>query len=277
MHLLIDEKGNFLNFNALAVTLFFYFIAISTTMFISARQLPIIIIGFPVFIIFVYLLVTQTHYLLLCYVMLIPLLQHFNFVGFGIGDFFITIHMAFQFVLMIGVAYLYIKNHSGKAVVFSTLEKTFGIFFILTFFSLILPFYLPMQHTKRFLLFYTGIIEPIMFYFMLTFYLRRKHTFEPKLFWAIILSSFATLIVSYFELAPTGMSIIRIYLSRVQIGFGYHNTNLFGIHFSLLFPILFYFVVDKDFTRHRYIVITSFIILTALSILTFNRGTFVVL
>lgn len=277
MNLLINEKGNFLIFNATALALFLYFIAIIGTMFLSAKQLPLIIIGFPALIFFVYLLVNQTHYLLLFYVMLIPLLQHFNFIGFGIGDFFITIHMAFQFVILLGVAYHYINNHSGKDGALSTLEKTFGIFFILTFFSLIFPFYLPMQHTKRFLLFYNGIIEPIMFYFMLTFYLRRKNTFERKLFWAIILSSFATLIVSYFELAPTGMSIVKIYLSRVQIGFGYHNTNLFGIHFSLLFPILFYFVIDKDFTRHRYIVIASFVILTVLSILTFNRGTFIVL
>lgn len=276
-NLLIDEKGNLLIFNALACVLFLYFVAISVAIFFSARQLPLIIIGFPSLIIFIYLLINKTHYLLLLYIMLIPLLQHFNFIGLGIGDFFITVHMVFQFLILIGVLYHYIKDYSFEKRSLSTIEKALSIFFILTFFSLILPFYLPMNHTKRFLLFYTGIVEPILFYFMLMFFLRRKNNFERKLFWAIILTSFAALIVSYFELAPTGMSIVRIYLSRVQIGFGYHNTNLFGIHFSLLFPILFYFVVDKNFTHHRYIVIISFVILMALSMLTFNRGTFIVL
>jgi len=94
---------------------------------------------------------------------------------------------------------------------------------------------------------------------------------------ALLCTSFASVIVAFVEFRTIGFDPILIYASRMRFGFGYHNTNLFGIHSAILFPITVYALTDKRYSDYRFIAVTSFIILLLLSVICFNRGTFIVL
>ena len=53
-----------------------------------------------------------------------------------------------------------------------------------------------------------------------------------------MLTASSAAIVAFIELREVGMSLINIFFARNQIGFGYRNTNLFGMHAALVFPCM---------------------------------------
>jgi O-antigen ligase len=92
-----------------------------------------------------------------------------------------------------------------------------------------------------------------------------------------MLTASAAAIISFIELRGVGLNLINIFFVRNQIGFGYRNTNLFGMHAALVFPLFFYALKSDDFKAYKFLLWMNFIILSVLSVLTLNRGTFVVL
>ncbi len=156
-------------------------------------------------------------------------------------------------------------------------DKILIVFVVLSVFSLIAASYFPINHSKRILLYYTGIVQPVTFYFIIIYFLSKVPNFTQKLIIAVTLTASAAGIVAFIEIREIGSSLINLYLSRNIIGFGYHNTNLFGMHAALVFPLYFYALKSDDFKYQKLLLWLNFIILSVLSVLTLNRGTFVVL
>jgi O-antigen ligase len=126
-------------------------------------------------------------------------------------------------------------------------------------------------------LYYSGVIQTVTFYFAILYLLRKLPGFADKIIFALALSTFLAGLVAVVELRNIGLELVNIFLMRNKFGFGYHNANLFGIHAALLFPISIYLIKSADFDRTRIILWISFLILSALAVLTLNRGTFVVI
>ncbi|MGE5806309.1 MAG: O-antigen ligase family protein [Ignavibacteria bacterium] len=211
------------------------------------------------------------------YIALIPIIQHYSYIGPNLGDFVISPHMMIQFIIILFVFADFLYNYNDKGRKFNLIDKLLLAFVLFSIFSLIFPYYLPLNHTKRWLLFYTGVFENISFYFIITYLLYRNPAEIQKILFALLCTSFSSLIIALLEIKFLGFNPVKIFLARMSIGFGYHNTNLFGIHSVVLFPIIFYLLVNKSYKRLKVLSWGSFVILSVLSILCFNRGTFIVL
>ena len=237
-----------------------------------------IIILFPFLLLSLYLFFFKIELSLLVYIALIPIFQHFSLYSLPAGDFLVAPHMVIQFFLFVGVFnnFIFSYNHNDK-LDWNLVDKLFILFSILSISSLIFGYYLPTDSDKRWLLFYTGIFEPIAFYFVIKYFLYRDKEFLNKLLWVLIFTSFASLIIGYIEYKGSSFNLIELYLSRNKKGFGYHNMNLFGLQSAIIFPINFYMVFSEKFKKYKIYSITSLIILTLLSLLTLNRGTFIVI
>jgi len=184
--------------------------------------------------------------------------------------------MILLFVLALGFAYFYLQRKDENASGLFLIDKILIVMFVSTLPSLIFPSYLPVNHVKRYLLFYTGIIEPLAFYFILRNFIAAIPGYSEKLLRALVLTSFSAGLVALWELAYFNFNLGEIFLNRMRFGFGYQNPNLFGIHSALLLPIALYYVFDDKVKSYKPLYVMGFIILFALSMLTFNRGTFIV-
>jgi hypothetical protein len=195
------------------------------------------------------------------------------------GDFLITPHM----VIYVGLVFLVVcsaaLNHyqSDRSSPLNSLDKSVLLFAVVCGFSLIYPYSLPVNHTKRWLLYYTGVIETVSFYFLIRYLLWRRIRFLNWIVLAVVLTTFASLVIAVIEIIPLGLDIGRIFVTRMKIGFGYHNMNLFGIQSVLVLPIVAYALQDPFLQRWRAFLWLSFLVLIGLSILTLNRGTFAVM
>jgi len=203
--------------------------------------------------------------------------QHLSWFAIIVGDFAITPHMALLLALIMSWINVLISRPERYTLITHPIDRYFLLFILFSLLPLLFGYSLPVNHVKRWLLFYTGVIETITFYFLLKFSLQKKILTFDKLLAAIVLTSFAAVFVALLEMYINGFSLIQIYSSRMRIGFGYHNTNLFGIHSAILYPILFYAAVYKKNILPTPIVYISLGLLIILSLLCFNRGTFLLL
>ena len=214
--------------------------------------------------------------LVLLYIALLPLVQHLNIYSIKVSDFVISPHMIFQGVIMFVVAADYFISTDGyDNNSLQKLDKLLLLFVFLSIPSLIFGYSLPVNHEKRWLLFYTGMFEPLILYFIVFYYLSKDSTNIKKIVIALLFTSLSSLIVASIELRSIGLDAVKIYLSRMRIGFGYHNTNLYGIHSTLLVPIVVYALQSKEFKETRLFALVSLLILSILTILCFNRGTII--
>jgi len=226
----------------------------------------------------VYIFFADCSFLVLGYLALMPLIQHLSQHGAAVGDFDVTPHMVIQFFVLIAATNSFLFSYDArKNLKLNNLDKTLILFVLLTIFSLIFAYSLPVNHEKRWLLFYTGIFENATFYFVIVYITARDEDMANKILIALAISSFSAAIAAVQELHEVGFNLISIFLARMRIGFGYHNTNLFGIHSAILFPLSFFTLVSPRFRRVRVLAWVGFVILSVLSVLCFNRGTFIVL
>ncbi len=215
--------------------------------------------------------------IVLLYLVFLPFIQHLSFYAIKAGQFYITPHMIIQLIVLLLVFGSFLYNYSINKTKLNNLDKFMIIFVVATIFSLIYPYYLPVNHTKRWLLFYTGIVENVTFYFVILYLLKTERDFTKKIIIAIILSSLSALLVAFIEIREVGFNLINIFLARMRIGFGFHNSNLFGLYSAILFPLYFYVLTNKKYSNMKSIAWISFIVISVLSVLCFNRGTFLVL
>jgi O-antigen ligase len=232
----------------------------------------------PLLGISVVFLLMRVDFAILAYVAFIPIIQHFSVTSLPLGGFRITpdmvMHLLILLVLLYDVVFSFDPNKSNHL---TKIDKVLLAFVLLTFFSIIAASSQPIDHGKRLLLYYTGIFQPVTFYFALIHLLRRDKHFAKNLIIAVTLTSLSAGLIALTELKEVGLNLISIFLRRNQIGFGYRNTNLFGIHAALLFPIFFYAIHSNEYRKIRFIIWINFIVLSLLSFLTLNRGTFVIL
>lgn len=207
----------------------------------------------------------------------IPFVQHFSWLSVPVGDFNITPHM-FAFVI---VVFSFINRHlqerSPSTGAFDRVDQLIVMMAVFSIIPLLFGYSLPVNHEKRWLLFYTGIVETTAYLFVVRIGLRQGYVTPRRLLIALMMTSFASAIIAGMELSKVGFNLLNIYSSRVSIGFGYHNTNLFGIHASLLFPLIFSMAVNETSKGYRSVSLASLAVLLTLSILCFNRGTLIVL
>ena len=213
----------------------------------------------------------------LMYIAINPLLQHFNSPVALVGDFYITPHMVMQFLVLllclIDYFHSYIPSNSRPL---EKMDKRIIVFAAVSVLSLVFGYTLPENAVKRWLLCYTGIFETTSFYFITIYLLRKEENFLYKILVALMISIFSSGLVALVELNVVGFSIISIFFARMRIGFGFHNTNLFGIYSVLLFPIIVYLISNGKSNLIRTLSLLSFSLLGLLSVICFNRGTFLV-
>ena len=227
---------------------------------------------------FTFITINRSKLFFLAFISLLPILQHFNVYGLYIGDFLITIHMLLLAVIIVIIfnKFLYSYN-SVNSIPLEIPEKVLLALVLVSLVSLIFPYSFDLNHHKRWLLFYTGIVETVSFYFIIRFFLYKDKNFIHKLILVLILTVFASSIVAFFELREFGFSPVKIYLARTRIGFGYHNMNLFGINSALLVPICFYAATSEKFKNIKILTHPALFLILLLSALTLNRGTFIIL
>lgn len=232
----------------------------------------------PLFPIVLFILINKLDYALLIYIAISPIIQHLSLYTVTLGDFRITPDIVIHFILLIATInhFLYSYNTYSKRIL-SSLDKTLLIFVLLSVFSLISASYFPINHSKRILLYYSGIFQPVTFYFIIIYFLSKVPNFKQKLILAVTLTASSAAIVAFIELREVGLSLINLFFARNEIGFGYHNTNLFGMHAALVFPLYFYALKSDDFIEQKILLWINFLIISILSVLTLNRGTFIVL
>ncbi|MGA9408339.1 MAG: O-antigen ligase family protein [Bacteroidota bacterium] len=260
-----------------AVTL--YIIASIVIMRLLGTYSLLVIVAVILLPLLVYFFFSDGSQLVLAYLALLPIIQHLStHAVIEAGDFFVTPHMVFQLLILIVAMNSFIHTYDGrKNRQLNDLDKSLLLFVVLTFFSLIYGYALPVNHEKRWLLFYTGIFETSTFYAIVVYLVSRREDLTRKILIAFAISSFSAALVAFQELNQVGYSFVDIFVARMRIGFGFHNTNLFGIYSAILFPVVFYSIVSPKFRRYRLVLGLSFILLTGLSLLCFNRGTFIVL
>jgi len=242
-------------------------------------QYALIIFAITIIIPFLSLiLMKDTMCLILLYVSITPILQHMSVYSPRIGDFRITPHMIFHFFLILSIfSTIILKWKPQNAVSFGLIEKLLLCFAFSTIFSLFLGYELPVNHDKRWLLFYTGIFEPLLFFVIIVYYLQNCENATKNLLISILITAFSSLIIAFIEFKELHFDIVKVFLARMRYGFGYHNTNLFGIHSSLLIPIFIYVYVHDSFKQYKTLALSGILIIVGLSLLCFNRGTFIVL
>lgn len=264
----------------IAAAIFIYFIVLGTLFLISPGYFIYFSFLLPIIPILFYIIINKIEFSFLLYIVFLPIIQHFHFLlrSISIGDFVITPDIVIHFILMVALLYHFVFSYESSRVrKFILQDKLILLFVLLSVFSLIAASDLPINHGKRILLYYTGVVQTISFYFALLFFLNRIPNFSKKLLLALALTSFFSALIAFYELKTVGFSIINIFLSRMRIGFGYHNVNLFGQQVALVFPILIYLIKSAEFEKYKPITWFSFFVLSTLAVLTLNRGTFVVI
>ena len=259
------------------VALIFYGVVLLLGTIILDRYSAYVLLGGIIFPIVLYIAVSNFKYLILSYIVLIPFIQHFSYYAIKAGEFFVTPHMIIQFIILLAVFFSFLSTYKFNRNELKFLDKLIILLAISTIFSLIYPYTLPIDHTKRWLLFYTGIFENTTFYFIILYMLRNEKDFTDKLIIAISLSVLSASIIAFMEIKSLNFNLINLFLARMHIGFGFHNTNLFGLYSALIFPLYFFVLTNKKFSHLKIPLVISFVILSILSILCFNRGTFLII
>jgi O-antigen ligase len=275
---LINENGELKPVHVVLAFIIFYILFITAVVLFRPNVFIYIAVLIPFLPVFLFILINKLDYALLIYIAILPIIQHYSNISVLLGDFRITPDMIIHLVILIAsMNYFLYSYDSNKKRNLSRQDKILLVFALLTVFSLIAASYFPINHSKRILLYYTGILQPISFYFIILYFLSRVPDFLNKLILAIMLTASSAAIIAFIELREIGLSLINIFLARNQIGFGYRNTNLFGMHAALVFPLYFYALKSDDFIKQKHLLWLNFILLSVLSVLTLNRGTFVVL
>jgi len=275
---IINKNGELKPVHAILAYIIVYVLFLTFLVILRPNQFLYFAVLIPLLPISLFILINKLEYSLLIYIAISPLIQHYSFVHIALGDFLITPDMVIHLVLLIAsVNYFLYSYDTYTKRSLSLQDKILLVFVLLTVFSLIAASYFPINHSKRILLYYTGIFQPITFYFIILYFLSRVPDFLNKLILAIMLTASSAAIVAFIELREVGMSLINIFIARNIIGFGYHNTNLFGIHAALVFPLYFYALKSDDFKNQKLLLWLNFVLLSILSVLTLNRGTFIVI
>ena len=236
---------------------------------------PVFLLFFPLF---TYLFINKLEIVTLAFISVLPLIQHLNTKGLKIGDFILTFHMVVLFLIILLTFLRFLFFYSNQEMNrINKIDKLFLLLTVVSLVSLIFPYSLQVNHTKRWLLFYTGIFEVVSFYFVIKYFLSMNKDYSRTIIIAMVLSVFASSIVAFIELSEFGFSPVKIYLARMVIGFGYHNMNLFGINAALLLPICFYAATSKSFSNLKFITYPAIFLIILFSVLTLNRGTFIIL
>ena len=226
----------------------------------------------------IYIVTDKLETAFLLYIVVLPIIQHLSVKSIPVGDFRITPDMIIHFILMIALLNQFIFSYRRTDEYTPTIiDKLLIVFVVLSMFSIIHASYFPINHDKRLLLYYSGVIQTITFYFAILFLLKSVPGFTNKMLYALALSTFFAGIVAFVELRNIGLDLINIFLMRNKFGFGYHNANLFGIHAALLFPISIFLLKSEEYKKSKIILWISFLILSILAVLTLNRGTFIVI
>jgi O-antigen ligase len=275
---IINANGELKPVSAALVYIIVYVLSL-TVLVIFRRELFLYsAILLPLLTIALFILVNKLEYSILIYITISPIIQHYSNVHISLGDFKVTPDIVIHLFLLIASLNHFIYSYGSYTKRSLTLQdKVLLAFVLLSVFSLISASYFPINHSKRILLYYTGIFQPISFYFIILYFLSRAPSFLKKLILAILLTATSAAIIASIELREVGLSLVNIFFKRNKIGFGYRNTNLFGMHAALIFPLYFYAFKSDQFKEQKYLLWLNFIILSVLSILTLNRGTFVVL
>jgi O-antigen ligase len=256
----------------------FYAIILTILLIVKPSFFVYAIIVIPLFGLSLIILFTRIEFAILAYIATIPIIQHFSLISVPLGGFRITPDMVIHILILIALLNEVVFSFNpNKPKYLTGVDKALLVFVLLTFFSIIAASSQPIDHGKRILLYYTGIFQPISFYFILIHLLSKDKLFSKNLIVAITLTSLSASVIAFLELKEVGLNLIGIFLRRNEIGFGYRNTNLFGIHAALLFPIFFYAIHSKAFAKIKFIIWLNFILLSLLSFLTLNRGTFLIL
>lgn len=275
---IINENGELKPIHVVLAFIIIYALSITIIVIFRPNFFIYFAILIPLFPVLLFILINKLDYALLIYIVTLPIIQHYSNFSILLGDFRVSPDMIIHLVLLIAsVNYFLYSYDTNTKRILSLQDKILLVFVLLTVFSLIAASYFPINHSKRILLYYTGIFQPITFYFIILYFLSRVPDFLNKLILAIMLTASSAAIVAFIELREIGMSLINIFFARNQIGFGYRNTNLFGMHAALVFPLYFYALKSDDFKAQKYLLWLNFVLLSILSVLTLNRGTFVVL
>ncbi len=270
------KKNNYLIYVSILTGLYFLFLV--GIVFFANKYAIFILPAFLVIpLFFLRYKFTINNYFLL-YIITTPFIQHFSFNGAYIGDFVITPHMGLQLILFILVLIKYFSefDQSSKHP-FGSIDKLMVVLILCSILSLFFGYALPENDVKRWLLFYTGILETTSIYFITIFLLRDDRELIKEILVAFMISVFFSGIIAYSELSILGFNFVKIFLARMRYGFGFHNTNLFGIYSALIFPLIVYLIYNHKSKSIRIISILSFSLLTLLSVFCFNRGTFITL
>ncbi|RPI75658.1 MAG: hypothetical protein EHM47_02045 [Ignavibacteriales bacterium] len=254
-----------------------YGLFLFTGIFLAGKYSIYFLLGGILFPILLYNTLKNFSNIVLFYIVFLPFIQHFNFYALKAGDFYVTPHMFIQFIILLMVFSNFIINHNFNQKKLNFLDKLIVFLVVATIFSLIYANSLPVNHTKRWLLFYTGIFENVSFYFVILYLLKTQEEFTKKIIISIVISSLSSLLIAYLELGNLGFNLIKVYMSRMVIGFGFRNTNLFGMYSAIIFPLYFYVLANKKFSNIKIILWASFIVISLLSVITFNRGTFLII
>jgi len=275
---IINKNGEFKPIYAMLAYIIVYVLFLTLLVILKPNLFLYFAVLIPLLPISLFILINKLDYSLLIYVAISPIIQHYSVVSVPFGDFRVTPDMIIHLVLLIASLnhFLYSYDAQTKRSL-SLQDKILLVFVILSIFSLIAASYFPINHSKRILLYYTGIFQPITFYFIIIYFLWRVPNFIKKLILAVTLTASSAAIIAFIELKEVGLSLINLFFARNEIGFGYHNTNLFGMHAALVFPLYFYALKSDDFRKQKHLLWLNFILLSVLSVLTLNRGTFVVL
>lgn len=275
---IINDKGALKMFSTTLVYIMISLLLLVFVILFRPNLFIYSIVFIPLLPILLFILINKLEYSILLYIAISPLIQHYSFVHASLGDFKITPDMVIHLILLIATLnhFLYSYNATSNRKL-SLLDKLLILFVLMSVFSLIAASYFPINHTKRILLYYTGVLQPVSFYFIIIYFLTRFDSFTKKLILAVTITASAAAFIAFIELKEIGASLINIYFARNIIGFGYHNTNLFGMHVALVFPLYFYALNSGEFKKFKYIIWLNFILISILAVLTLNRGTFVVL
>ncbi|MBN8705016.1 MAG: O-antigen ligase family protein [Bacteroidetes bacterium] len=270
----MNTKLKYLTLSILGLLLYILFSIVSLNLF-GNYSIPLI---YSIPIALIIIIKYEVRKLFYLFIIFLPILQHYNFIAIEIGDFIITpssIYLIILFMLAfydnteekISLSYKSIPNNSKILLI---------IVVVSSIISQLINYNNMHNNAKQLLLFYTGIIESLFFIFIINKYYMK---YLNDIILCIVLSVLSSVIVAFIEIQSIGFSIVNIYMNRVAIGFGYHNTNLFGIVSALLIPVTIYYYRFGHKINYTYSVVITICLfsLFCLSLLTLNRGTILVL
>ena len=274
----INDNGEVNWLKIMFFCVFGYLISIPLLFAFLPKYALIAVFTIPILTVAIVYFINRLDRVILIYIALLPIIQHFNFKNVNVHDFRITIHMMILLLIMIFVFNNFLHTYQvTQKLKMSLLDKLVILLGVVSIGSLIFSYFNNLNHVKTWLLFYTGIVETISFYYIVSYYLKNDRKFLFYIILAILTSTFFSLIVAYFEIKSIGFSLINLLLSRMSIGFGYHNMNLFGINAALILPLAFYGILSNELKKFRVLLFSALIAILLLSVLTLNRGTFLIM